>query len=215
MSKKNFLVICISILVIILSGSVIFAWLLDSDSGNIEFEQPNYRDFEYNITFNGTNEEVVLNENGLLEVIGNLKEPGETGKYIENLTASISFIPEVAAYLRMKINDSWELTRTYASGRVSVEIIYKETKNNFVLADDWYYDENTNYIYYQKYILKSTEKVLIPFIVAGVGIDTGDSIRYTDDYRVIVDFVCDVVQANRFQEIWGIDAIPNGGDSIE
>lgn len=133
--------------------------------------------------------------------------------YIESLNVSIAISAEIAGYMRVKLLDEWAVTRKYYDfDRESSESIFRSDDNLFPyeLADGWVYDKVTRYCYYTKLIEKDT-KGTIPFIVSGTSYTPKTSSFFYELCEVAISTSLEVVQANRYQALWGITSIPSDG----
>lgn len=138
--------------------------------------------------------------------------------YIGDMTIDLGVEPEVAARMRFNIQQEWELQRYYLDQDPQnpidpiFESIYHTQKTAayypFSLMK-WATGVNTTYdqngmIYYMD-MIPSSGQTIIPLI------DSGDpytvrtnSVLYEECY-VYFDFYLDMVQANRFAQVWDID----------
>lgn len=170
---------------------------------------------------------------GLFTLNGALKSAVlETGgeynpNFLDDFKVSITVNPEVSSYIRVKVYDEWIVERTYHSfDEVQRYSIYHEADYLFPfrLADEswrtvgqtdfntnWYYDADTKYVYYTIPLQKNTE-VTLPFIYGGDSYIPKISRVYSDTCSLVMNIRVEVVQANRFSQIWGITSIPDGGN---
>lgn len=141
----------------------------------------------------------------------NDQDYNENKNYIEKFKMNINIKADISGYMRIKILDEWIVTKRFLNfDRNNTESIYTNTDDDllFNLGDNWVYDKKTKYCYYTKIINKSNNDINILFIESGV--------PYLPKINSFLVETCDlnlgvsvqVVQANRFQEIWGIDEIP-------
>ena len=167
-------------------------------------------------TLNGLSSE---NNDSALEILGEENYSQYSNTLIEELQISINMKADIAGYMRVKLQDEWIVTRKYINfDRTTTSIIFKDQSTNqlYELADNWVYDEETNYFYYTVLIEKGTEAE-IPFIDEGVAYGSSLSSYYVETCDVNISISVQVVQANRFEALWGIDSIPQpvvvtGGD---
>lgn len=217
MKKSSLLILFSNILVlIVMTTGIVLAWLEHQKEGNTILNVQPYQDFAFITSFKNGAE--IVKENNLLVLNGNSKTESSDDSlaYIEDLEVSITFIPTVPTYLRVEIFDSWKLRREYSSGRVTEQIVpvmvvdsEGNEINHYEFAEGWYFDKKTGYVYYQNLIPKSNDPVMIPFITNGNGMQANTSTRFSDTYTVYLNLSGGIVQANRYQEIWGIATIPS------
>ncbi|MGD9605254.1 MAG: hypothetical protein AB7V00_03730 [Bacilli bacterium] len=133
---------------------------------------------------------------------------------IEKLTVSLTITPQVSARFRIKIQDEWRLKRTYYSLGITIEeAISHENSANipgnieypFTIANiaNYIYDSQTGYLYYNV-ILNKGQTYNISFITAGLDCPVFSNSVFFEECIVYLDLIVDVVQANRFSEVWGI-----------
>lgn len=138
--------------------------------------------------------------------------------YIGKLKVDFVINPNIAARVRIKLLDEWELTRTYAIQNEEepvdplVQIIYHTAKSEvyhpfslFKVGSGYnpIYD-NEGYGYIEGILNKNEEKI-IHFIDGGDGYSTRENEIYSETCFVHLRFTINVVQANRFAELWSLD----------
>lgn len=138
--------------------------------------------------------------------------------YIGSMTIDLVVTPEVAARMRFKIQQEWELRRYYLDqdpenpiapifesiyhGKKAVEY-YPYSLMMWASGFNANYEQN-GMIYYMDIIPKNNQTV-IPIIDGGSPYTVRtNSVLYEECY-VYFDLYVDLVQANRFAEVWGID----------
>lgn len=184
--------------IIISSGEYDIELLVSFNDVVIDIDSP-YYDLEKNIIIVNAYDE--LSEN-----------------YIENLKIDISITSEVAARVRIKLKDEWELTRVYLDQNPEypidpvIENIYHTVKNSTYYPFSLFKVNPTfNAIYdlegytYINQIIPKNQTTLINFIDGGDGYPTRSNEVFDETCYVHVDMIVDIVQANRFVEKWGID----------
>ena len=141
----------------------------------------------------------------------------ESENYIGKLKVDIEITPNINARARIKIFDEWELTRTYseqsgASIEPIIQTIYHTSKSNIyhpfslLKVGESYnvvYDEN-GYAYLPDQLMKK-EVTSIHLIDGGDSYPVRENEIYMETCYVNLRFVVEVVQANRFAEIWELD----------
>jgi len=142
----------------------------------------------------------------------------ESENYIGKLKVDIEITPNINARARIKVFDEWELTRTYSeqsgtSIEPIVQTIYHTAKSSDYLpfsllkTGDNYnmiYDEN-GYAYIPNQLIKK-EVTMIHLIDGGDAYPIRENEIYMETCYVNLRFVVEVVQANRFAEIWELDS---------
>lgn len=150
-------------------------------------------------------------------LIVNAYDPSSVN-YVGHLKISVAITAVVPARMRLKLQEQWTLTR-----------IYLDQDPLYPIADvvEVVYNSNHGSGYYPFSLLKIPSSFAPIYDVNGYAYMTGiipkgqtttfDFIQYGDAYLVknnevftevcylYIDLMIDVVQANRFSEIWGID----------
>ncbi|MCR3905616.1 MAG: hypothetical protein NUK62_01115 [Tenericutes bacterium] len=138
--------------------------------------------------------------------------------YIGNLKIDIGITPEVAARVRIKLQDEWELTRIYLDQNPEypidpvIENVYHTPKGSgyypFSLLK---INPTFNGIYdlqgytYINQIIPKNQTTMIHFIDSGDRYPARTNEVFYEMCYVYIDLIVDVVQANRFVEKWGIE----------
>ena len=210
------------LILVIFFTSFTLAWISTEVSKEVN---TSFGSFELSCTLTSNNEDVVFDHgtyliNGLSRVdqeaiFTRLPDLAQTVNisYIESLNISIVITAEIAGYMRVKLLDEWAVTRKYYDfDRESSESIFRSDDNLFPyeLAEGWVYDKVTRYCYYTKLIEKGT-KDTIPFIVSGTSYTPKTSSFFYELCEVSISTSLEVVQANRYEALWGITSIPSNG----
>ncbi len=138
--------------------------------------------------------------------------------YIGNMTIDLVITPDVAARLRFKIQQEWELQRYYLDQDPEnpidpiFESIYHSQKPSEYYPYSlmmWAGGINTQYeqdgmVYYMD-VIPSSEETTISLIDGGSPYTVRTNSALYEECYVYFDLFLDVVQANRFSEVWGID----------
>lgn len=221
--KFNVLLSMFILVLVVFTITQTFAWvsLTNSKEGVL-----NFGDFKVIVSAQDKDTPLVMNQgvfklNGLSQENYELAVPDiqsnypdyipSTDTYSADFNMNITITADIAGYMRIKLLDEWVVTRRYLNfNRVKVEAVFRsgEALFPFELADGWVYDSQSNYCYYTKKIDKGTKKLNIPFIISGIPYEPKKSSAYAETCEVVFGTSIQVVQANRFQEIWGITNIP-------
>lgn len=139
--------------------------------------------------------------------------------YIEDLDIYISIKPIVAARYRFKIQQEWELQRYYLNQSEGNEIdpvfqaVYFENLGNayypysqlkFESSFSYLYDKE-GYVYAQDIVSKSNTETLYHIIDGGDAYAVRSNEAIEEECYLYFDIVVEIVQANRFSEVWGIE----------
>jgi len=135
--------------------------------------------------------------------------------YLSQLGLHFEFTTELAAYVRIHIQDGWKRTRVYASSERENYILKDQIsgKSPFTIGgDNWYYDEKTNCIYLKQMFIPTqnadgtyqsqayTFNVNEAYFYHAISTSA-----YTEYIDVQVSFTVDIVQANRAKDLWQFD----------
>ena len=226
--KKLYLIIAIVMLALITTTTI--AWLSFGDEIEKILKPGDFtistHFYEYNNESYSelSNDRGVVHLNGLSEndysnVVDRLEENEKNDIHISNLSININVKANIAGYLRVKVMDEWIVTKTYPQlqNKKVKEVIFieheyeqngKEVFFPFVLAEGWVYDEASEYCYYEHIIDRNDSEVVIPFVTSGYNYKPKDSASFYEICTVNVSTIAEMVQANRFEALWGITEIP-------
>ena len=227
MINKTHKYIILAILIILLGTGITLAWLSIDGSEEIDFKPG---DFTINTLYVDSNTDSILTSengvyyfNGLTEIDYNsIKDRVNEsifvpGYYLENININVKVSAKIAGYLRIKVLDEWTVTRDYFNfDRITTESIFKEYDEDengniilhFDIAEGWVYDEKTKFYYYSEMIEENTTDLSIPFITGGISYSPKTSNTYYEVCVVDVSSITEMVQANRYEALWGITEIP-------
>jgi len=139
--------------------------------------------------------------------------------YIGNMNIYISITPQVAARYRFKIQQEWELQRYYLNQVEGNEIppvfesvYFDRTSAPYYpfsylrFADEYdYLLDDIGRVYYNGIVSKSDEAVIYHVIEGGAAYPVRSNDVIEEECYLYIDISFDIVQANRFAEVWGID----------
>ncbi|HOH17936.1 MAG TPA: hypothetical protein PK087_01295 [Bacilli bacterium] len=213
--KKVFFAIMTIAMVLFVSLSLTYSWFIKTNETTYiiqagEFEASMAVAFSGNVISTGspyydTNKKVIIIDAG----------DASSTNHIENLSVSLTITPEVTARFRIKIQDEWQLKRTYYafSDNPIIEAISHEneaifpgnTDYPFTIANlsNYIFDSESGYLYYNL-LLEKGETLELEFITSGKARPVFANSAFYEECYVYLDFIVDIVQANRFSEVWGI-----------
>jgi hypothetical protein len=143
-----------------------------------------------------------------------------SNNYIEDLDIYISINPVVAARYRFKIQQEWELQRYYLNQSAGNEIdpvlqavYFENLGSNYYPFSQLKFEssytplfDQEGYIYDANIVEKNTSDVLYHIIDGGDAYDTRTNDAIDEMCYLYFDIDFEIVQANRFSEVWGIDS---------
>lgn len=139
--------------------------------------------------------------------------------YIEDLDIYIGIIPIVPARYRFKIKQEWELQRYYLNQTAGDEIdpvfqaiyfddlggdYYPFSRLTFADGFDALYDKE-GYIYPETIVSNTVSGSLYHIIDGGDPYGTRSNAAIDEKCYLYLDLTLEIVQANRFSEVWEID----------
>lgn len=137
--------------------------------------------------------------------------------YIGDLRITMVIHPQVASRFRIKLMDQWEMRRVFINQSETdpipdiVENLYFEPKSNLYYPhsllrmnpDFTYIYAPDGYLYFDK-ILRKNQIETIDIIQGGDPYPVRFNEVFQETVYVYIDIFIDIVQANRFSEVWGI-----------
>ncbi|MCF7930289.1 MAG: hypothetical protein K9L02_02140 [Acholeplasmataceae bacterium] len=141
-----------------------------------------------------------------------------SSNYVGNLEISVEITAVVPARMRMKLQEQWTLTRTYLDQDPLypiadvIEVVYNSNHGagyypfSLLKIPPTFtpiYDVD-GYAYMSSIIPKGVTTTF-DFIQSGDPYIVKNNEVFTETCFLYIDLMIDVVQANRFSEIWGID----------
>jgi len=137
--------------------------------------------------------------------------------YIEDLQIYLVITPVVASRLRLKFQDQWEMRRVYIDQPIEdpipdiVENLYHPKKDStyypFSLLkmhpEFTYIYGGDKYLYFDQVIRKDTSTTL-HIIDSGDPYPVKSNEVFNETVYVYIDLSIELVQANRFSQVWGI-----------
>ncbi len=136
--------------------------------------------------------------------------------YLNQLGLAFEFTAKIPVYLRVHIQDAWISTQFLSSKSVRERYVSKDQisgSSPFSVTDnDWYYDEATNIAYY-KGMFEPIKDTNGDFKSQQFIFNVNEGYFYYDTSAqaaskvttVQVSFTVELVQANRAEELWGVD----------
>lgn len=221
MKRRNIIILIIVSLVVIISSTTL-AWFFTSKEANGEITPTKLNDsVSINSYFNFNSNNIEAKNyisNGLLVCNGSdyIKNNVDDASYIKNnkennianLKIDISYNAPIAMCIRIKLKSNIVLSKYYYNSKVYRNSSIKEDVNNTNYTIDtnvWYFDSQTRYYYYKK-IINKNESSSINFVSGGKTYQVNTkSASYFEEYVYNIGITLEVVQANRYQSVWGIN----------
>lgn len=215
----RFLLIVMSFMLFIMTSVLVsYAYFQITETHGITISSGEF-EVEYVVKFNGT--VVTVDSPYYDEERGKITANAfddMADNYIGNMTIELLITPEVAARMRFKLQQEWELRRYYLDQDPEhpidpiFESIYHTQKASeyypyslLLWADGFDIEHEQNGMIYYMDIIPRNNQTTISIIDGGTPYTVRtNSVLYEECY-VTFDLYLDIVQANRFSEVWGID----------
>jgi hypothetical protein len=137
--------------------------------------------------------------------------------YIDNLSISIIVDVSIASRLRFKLYESYELTRYYHNQEETVlkEIIYIDQQDEFSYPFSLmkkgmftnYFKDEQDYMYVDQ-VITPEQTFVFNIIDGGNFYPIRENSLFHETCYLYLAFEFEVVQANRYQEIWNLETDP-------
>lgn len=194
-NKKFRLTVILSVVLTIVIGSTL-AWfiqdIIEENKQKKDFLASNFR-AEPVCYFDGT-EEPFVGEDGLITLSTN----PEDANYIGKFRVDVKYKGDGAGYLRVKMVHEYSIDGNSTQHPANVP---------YTVSDDWFDNRGNDYCYYYKNELDADgdAEQTLNFITANNAIDLGE---LADGIVIKVAVETDMVQVNRYPQVWGIDKLP-------
>jgi len=209
MLKKSIFILTVSALLFV---SSVFAWIEISNNVPIDIETGLF-EVDIAIFFDedpvGSDSPYYDTDTQLIDVDGfDVTEPN----YIENLRVVVTVTAHNAARVRFRIQDEWRIVRHFKiSGYVNPPVIVPydllvegASQSPYNIHSDFYRGDNSPYYYYDG-IIEKNETLVWTLIDGGSPYAVKDTENYYEEAFIRFQLFIDVVQANRFDELWNLE----------
>ena len=197
MEDKKFRLITMLLVTVIIVTGFSFAWFIGRTEYNRILSLSNFQ-AEPICSFEGADSIDSQYKDGNLIILST--EP-EAPNYIGNFRVNVKYKGDGAAYLRVK------MVHEYSVNGVSTQ---HPANVPYATSADWYDNRGNDYCYYYKKEVDAddnTSEKTLEFIT-GLNDTEGDISGVADGVVIKVAVETDMVQINRYPQIWGIDHLP-------
>lgn len=197
MEDKKFRLITMLLVTVIIVTGFSFAWFIGRTEYNRILSLSNFQ-AEPICSFEGADSIDSQYKDGNLIILST--EP-EAPNYIGNFRVNVKYKGDGAAYLRVKIVHEYSVNGVSTQHPANVP---------YATSDDWYDNRGNDYCYYYKNEVDAddnTSEKTLEFIT-GLNDTEGDISGVADGVVIKVAVETDMVQINRYPQIWGIDHLP-------
>jgi hypothetical protein len=210
MKKIKYSMLMLICFVIILTGSI-YAWFeltqthdLDIEPGTFEISIEVYFD-DIELTLIDDFEEFYNTDTHILTI--NAFDVDEVN-HINKLKVQISIQTHNSARVRIRVQEEWIVIRDYLAGYQTTRIIPGNIMNDqiiqpFNIHEDFFQVAGDPHYYYDG-IINQADNIDIVFINGGINRPKRITDTFTETIYVRFSIYVDVVQANRFAEVWNV-----------
>ncbi len=200
MENKKFRLMAILLITVFIVTSFSFAWFIMRTTDVLQqFSLANFQAEPDCYFINGENEvapsEIDGATDGKLIV---LSTDPEAQNYIGNFCVDVKYKGDGAGYLRVKMVHEYSIEGNSTQHPANVP---------YTVSGDWYDNRGNDFCYYYKNELDADgdEEKTLNFITLNNDINLGE---LADGIVIKVAVETDMVQINRYPQIWGIDNLP-------
>lgn len=196
-NKKFRLIVILSVAVLLVLGTTLAWFFMYPTSEDQQFSVSNFQAIPDCYFMNGDDkvspEDIDAIDNGLIVLSINPEDQNFIGKFC----VDVKYNGDGAGYLRVKMVHEYSINGI--STQHPANVPYKTD-------GDWFDNRGNDYCYYYKNELDANgEDATLSFITADSKIDVEN---LADDIVIKVAVETDMVQVNRYPQIWGIDKFP-------
>jgi len=191
-NKKFRFIVILSVVLTIVIGSTLAWFIIRTTDVLQEFSAANFQ-AEPVCYFDGT-EETFVGEDGLITLSAN----PEDANYIGKFRVDVKYKGDGAGYLRVRMVHEYSINGNSTQHPANVP---------YTVSGDWYDNRGNDYCYYYKNELDADgdAEQTLNFITGNNDIDLG---ALADGIVIKVAVETDMVQINRYPQIWGMDKLP-------
>ncbi len=206
MENSKFRLIVMALITVVIVTGFSFAWfIMRTTDANQQFSVANFQTEPYCYFLNQGNEVAPSAIEGATD--GNLivlSTDPDAQNYIGKFCVKVKYKGDGAGYLRVKMVHEYSINgnSTQHPANVPYKIVDAE-------KDNWFDNRGNDYCYYYKNELDAGTNVgdgkTLDFITYNNNIDIGN---LADNIVIKVAVEADMVQVNRYPQIWGVDKLP-------
>lgn len=211
--QRTFIALFSFLLLIIALVPMLFSWLIKEKDVSITITIDKYT-IEIVVFFNElkVTSDSPYYDSVKKQLIIDASDP-DAPNYVGNLNISLKTTPHIASRLRVKLMDEWRIRRHYIES-IGINDIFQNVYiradengqliNPFMVASDLDYQiDQDGYMYYMPIINKG-EELDVEWIVGGIPYPVHITETFEEECTLYLDILVEIVQANRFSEVWGI-----------
>ncbi len=198
MEDKKFRLITVLLVTVLIVVGFSFAWFImrttdyNQTSSVSNFQANPVCYFE---GYDGNVADFTDSETGLISLSTDSKQPNYIGKF----RVRIDYTGKGSAYLRVKT------VHEFSAGGSSTQYTAYVP---YVTENGWYDNRGNDYCFYYKSVLKSSSNTDKQSVSLINGVDDVDIEDIAEGVEIRVAVEADMVQINRYPQLWGIDKLP-------
>ena len=191
-NKKFRLIVILSVVLTLVIGSTLAWFIINSTDVAQQMSVANFK-AEPVCYFEGT-DETFIDENGLITLSTNPEDPNYIGKFC----VDVKYKGDGAGYLRVRMVHEYSINGNSTQHPANVP---------YEVSADWYDNRGNDFCYYYKNELDAdgNDEKTLQFITADSDINLGE---LADGIVIKVAVETDMVQVNRYPQVWDIDKLP-------
>ena len=209
MSKSKTKILFLCLLFLFTSLTSVYAWFSYFKNNDVELNVGTF-DVEVDINLNNMAKETILkkyyDEQKDSIVLDGGSATAENS--ISNLNVNIKVNAKIKGYLRIKLKDEWIVKRTYKfNSQTREEVVNLPSpaiRFNILTPQNFKMDTYSGYIYYIYPISKGTSNITL--IDGGTLYGVKNNNTYSETCRVNFNVSVELIQINRYKEVWGIES---------
>lgn len=193
MENKKFRLIAVFLVTVLIVTGFSFAWFYIRQTQANEMSVSNFK-----VTLNCSFGENKIENPGLITLSTN----SEDENYIGNFKVSVDCEGDGAGYLRVKMAHKFYRRGIGKAVQHPADIISYNVNEEL-----WHDNRDSDYCYYYKNALNFEENDQTKSVTLFEGIEE-NSLNIGSDFEIVVAVEADMVQINRYPQIWGMEKLP-------